>query len=138
MKKWEESLQKVKRVNRPQLSASQSPSHAAAAVKEQAAPASGAGINLKRRIVVAKYNYKGSGHGDITFNKGDKMEIVNELSGWYVVRNNESGETGQIPKNFEMFLLSVEFLNSKPSIDQIQKLIESGKKKLEAKPKINI
>ena len=62
------------------------------------------------------------------------MEIDNELSGWYVVRHNESGEIGHIPKNFEMFLLSVEFLNSKPSIAQIQKLIESGKKKLEAKP----
>ena len=42
-------------------------------------------------------------------------------------------------KNFEIFMFSEEFLNSKPSIDQIQKLIESGtKKKLEAKPKINI
>ena len=76
LKKWEESLQKVKRVNRPQLFDSQSPSHAAAAVKEQAAPASGAERNLEGRIVVAQYNHKGSGHGDITFkNKEDKLDL---------------------------------------------------------------
>ena len=68
-------------------------------MEEQAAPASGAGRNLKRRIVVAKYNYKGSGHGDITFNKADQMEIVDELSDWYVARHNGTGKLDTFLRN---------------------------------------
>ena len=75
----------------------------------QAAPASGAGRNLKGRIVVAKYTYQGSEYGDMTFNKADQMEIVDDTDpDWYVARHNGTGETGHIPKKFVALLSSIE------------------------------
>ena len=94
----------------PQLSASQSPSHVAASlVAQQAVPASGPGRNLKGRVVVALYTYQGSEFGDMTFNKGDQMEIVDDSDpDWWVARHQTTGETGHIPRNYVALQSSIE------------------------------
>lgn len=39
---------------------------------------------LKGRVVVALYTYQGSEFGDMTFSKGDQMEIVDDTDpDWY-------------------------------------------------------
>ena len=39
---------------------------------------------FKGRVVVALYNYQGSEFGDMTFSKGDQMEIVDDTDpDWY-------------------------------------------------------
>lgn len=94
---------------RPQLSASQSPSHVPSSIVAQAVPVSGAGRNLKGRVVVALYTYQGSEFGDMTFNKGDQMEIVDDSDpDWWVARHQNSGETGHIPRNYVALLSSIE------------------------------
>ena len=83
---------------RGQLSVSQSPSHVSAV--SGPAPASGAGRNLKGRVVIALYTYQGSEFGDMTFNKGDHLEIMDDTDpDWWVARNQNTGETGHIPRN---------------------------------------
>ena len=40
---------------------------------------------LKGRVVVALYTYQGSEFGDMTFSKGDQMEIVDDTDpDWYL------------------------------------------------------
>ena len=79
---------------------------------------------LKGRVVVALYTYQGSEFGDMTFSKGDQMEIVDDTDpDWcstlrsinslnhvpsdkikiichlrWVARHTISGETGHIPR----------------------------------------
>lgn len=87
---------------RQQLSVSHSPSHTPA-------PASGAGRNLKGRVVIALYTYQGSEFGDMSFNKGDHMEIIDDTDpDWWVARNQNTGETGHIPRNYVALLSSLE------------------------------
>ena len=92
---------------RGQLSVSQSPSHVSAV--SGPAPASGAGRNLKGRVVIALYTYQGSEFGDMTFNKGDHLEILDDTDpDWWVARNQNTGETGHIPRNYVALLSSLE------------------------------
>ena len=94
---------------RSQLSANQSPSHVAQTVTAQAVPASGPGRNLKGRVVVALYTYQGSEFGDMTFSKGDQMEIIDDQDpDWWVARHQTTGETGHIPRNYVALLSSIE------------------------------
>ena len=68
-----------------------------------------AGKNHKGRIVVALYTYQGSEFRDMTFNKADQMEIVDDTDpDWWVARHNGTGETGHIPKKFVALLSSIE------------------------------
>ena len=94
---------------RQQLSVSHSPSHLAAGGVSASAPASGAGRNLKGRVVIALYSYQGSEFGDMSFNKGDHMEIIDDTDpDWWVARNQNTGETGHIPRNYVALLSSLE------------------------------
>ena len=94
---------------RQQLSVSHSPSHLAAGGVATSAPASGAGRNLKGRVVIALYSYQGSEFGDMSFNKGDHMEIIDDTDpDWWVARNQNTGETGHIPRNYVALLSSLE------------------------------
>lgn len=44
---------------------------------------------LKGRVVVALYTYQGSEFGDMTFSKGDQMEIVDDTDpDWYCLPNS--------------------------------------------------
>ena len=46
----------------------------------------------KGSIVVALYNYQGSEHGDMTFVKGDIMEIVDDTDpDWWLAKNINGG-----------------------------------------------
>ena len=59
--------------------------------------------------MVALYNYQGSEHGDMTFVKGDIMEIVDDTDpDWWLAKNINSGATGHIPRNYVAFQSSLE------------------------------
>jgi len=93
---------------RSQLSAGQSPSHGAVAVPVLPV-LSQVGRNLKGRIVVALYTYQGSEFGDMSFNKGDQMEIADDSDpDWWVARHLVTGETGHIPRNYVALQSSIE------------------------------
>jgi len=94
---------------RSQLSAGQSPSHGVGGVPVLPVPVSSGGRNLKGRIVVALYTYQGSELGDMSFNKGDQMEIVDDTDpDWWVARHLLTGETGHIPRNYVALQSSIE------------------------------
>ena len=64
---------------------------------------------LQGRVVVALYTYQGSEFGDMTFTKGDQMEILDDTDpDWWVARHQISGETGHIPRNYVALLSSIE------------------------------
>ena len=67
------------------------------------------GPSKKGSIVVALYNYQGSEHGDMTFVKGDIMEIVDDSDpDWWLAKNLNSGAAGHIPRNYVAFQSSLE------------------------------
>ncbi|XP_022901246.1 tyrosine-protein kinase Src64B [Onthophagus taurus] len=54
-----------------------------------------------RRIVVALYNYTARDATDVSFRKGDRMEILNATEGdWFTVRHIDTRREGLIPGNF--------------------------------------
>ena len=89
---------------RPQVAAS--PSHSAAG---GGTPLSATNRNLKGRVVVALYTYQGSEFGDMSFNKGDQMEILDDTDpDWWVARHTITLETGHIPRNYVALQSSIE------------------------------
>ncbi|CAH1959823.1 unnamed protein product [Acanthoscelides obtectus] len=62
-----------------------------------------------RRIVVAMYNYEARDSQDVSFKKGDRMEIIDDTEGdWLKVIHLITKEKGYIPGNFVAPELSVE------------------------------
>lgn len=58
-------------------------------------------INLKRRIVVALYNYTAREDTDVSFVKGDRMEVIDDTeSDWWKVQHLTTRQEGLIPWNF--------------------------------------
>ena len=66
-------------------------------------------MNLMGKIVIALinygahalYNYEGSKVGEMTFRKGDQMELVNDsYPCWWVAWNQNAGITGRIHRDF--------------------------------------
>ena len=58
----------------------------------------------KGSIVVALYNYQGSEHGDMTFVKGDIMEIVDDTDpDWWLAKNINGG--GDLFTSWDICLL---------------------------------
>lgn len=54
-----------------------------------------------RRIVVAKYPYNAREAADVSFLKGDRMEILDDSEpDWWRVKHLRTGEEGFIPWNF--------------------------------------
>ena len=65
--------------------------------------------SIRGQIVVALYTYQGSEFGDMTFKKGDMMEIVDDTDpDWWVARHLTTGEKGHIPRNYVAFQSSIE------------------------------
>lgn len=63
----------------------------------------------KTRIVVAVYDYKERDVSDVSFKKGDRMEVIDDSDGdWLNVIHLTTGEQGFIPGNFVAPELSVE------------------------------
>lgn len=55
----------------------------------------------KRRVVVALYDYKSRDESDLSFTKGDRMEVVDDTeSDWWRVVNLSTRQQGLIPLNF--------------------------------------
>lgn len=55
----------------------------------------------KRRVVVALYDYKSRDESDLSFTKGDRMEVVDDTeSDWWRVVNLTTRQQGLIPLNF--------------------------------------
>lgn len=56
---------------------------------------------LKRRIVVALYNYTAREETDVSFVKGDRMEVMDDTeSDWWRVVHMTTRQEGLIPWNF--------------------------------------
>jgi hypothetical protein len=52
-------------------------------------------------IYVALYDYKARTTEDLSFQKGEKMEIINnQEGGWWQVKSLSSGESGYAPSNY--------------------------------------
>lgn len=63
----------------------------------------------KGRIVIAVYSYNARDVTDVSFRKGDRMEVLEENEGdWLTVRHLMTLEEGLIPGNFVAPELSVE------------------------------
>lgn len=64
---------------------------------------------IRGQMVVALYTYQGSECGDMSFNKGDVMEIIDDSDpDWWVAIHLESGAKGHIPRNYVAFQSSIE------------------------------
>lgn len=96
------------------VAASNSPAHLSAALAAAAGAPAGSVMmpatrSIRGQIVVALYTYQGSEFGDMTFKKGDMMEIVDDSDpDWWVARHLTSGEKGHIPRNYVAFQSSIE------------------------------
>lgn len=56
---------------------------------------------MARRVVVAKYPYSARELADVSFVKGDRMEVLDDSEpDWWRVRHLRTGEEGFIPWNF--------------------------------------
>ncbi|XP_068081120.1 tyrosine-protein kinase Src64B [Anabrus simplex] len=80
-----------------------------------------------RRIVVAVYNYQAREAADVSFVKGDHMEILDDTeSDWWKVRHLTTGEEGLIPWNFvaeEKSIESEDWFFGKISRKEAEKLL---------------
>lgn len=57
--------------------------------------------HLKRRIVIALYNYTAREDTDVSFMKGDRMEVLDDTeSDWWRVIHLTTRQEGLIPWNF--------------------------------------
>jgi hypothetical protein len=66
-------------------------------------------VSVKGRIVVAVYNYEARDSSDVSFKKGDRMEVVDDSEGdWLNVIHLMTKVQGYIPGNFVAAELSVE------------------------------
>ncbi|CAG2115226.1 unnamed protein product, partial [Medioppia subpectinata] len=55
----------------------------------------------KQKIVIALYSYEGRGEGELRFEKGDKLVIIDDTDGkWWLAKGLTSETTGYIPMNF--------------------------------------
>lgn len=80
-----------------------------------------------RRIVIAMYNYQAREAADVSFMKGDRMEVLEDSeSDWWKVRNLRTGEEGLIPWNFvaeEKSVESEDWFFGKASRREAEKLL---------------
>lgn len=65
------------------------------------------GTSLK--IFVALYDYEARTDEDLSFKKGDQLEIINDTQGdWWYARSRATGQCGYIPSNYVAKLKSIE------------------------------
>ncbi|KAK7573343.1 hypothetical protein V9T40_010534 [Parthenolecanium corni] len=84
----------------------------------------------RNRIVVAVYNYLSREASDVSFVKGDRMEVLDDSENdWWRVRHLTTGEEGLIPWNFvaeETSVESEDWFFGKISRKEAEKLLMSG------------
>lgn len=70
-------------------------------IRPRTTPTSVPGGVAKRRVVVALYDYKSRDESDLSFMKGDRMEVIDDTeSDWWRVVNLTTRQEGLIPLNF--------------------------------------
>jgi hypothetical protein len=58
-------------------------------------------VEIIESVVIAMYSYNAKHKGDLSFRKGEKLEIVEKNDpDWWTVRRLETGEVGYIPSNY--------------------------------------
>jgi hypothetical protein len=58
-------------------------------------------VEIVESVVIAMYSYNARHDGDLTFRKGEKLEIVEKNDpDWWTVKRLETGEVGYIPSNY--------------------------------------
>ncbi|XP_069674291.1 tyrosine-protein kinase Src64B isoform X1 [Periplaneta americana] len=81
------------------------------------------------RVVVAVYSYQAREDTDVSFMKGDRMEVLDDSeSDWWRVRHLQTGEEGLIPWNFvaeEKSVESEDWFFTKVSRKEAEKLLLS-------------
>lgn len=56
---------------------------------------------VRTRVVVAQYSYMARDANDVTFHKGDTMEVLDDSDGdWLKVRHLTTNNIGYIPENY--------------------------------------
>eukprot|EP00490_Sorites_sp_Unknown_P014375 CAMPEP_0114656044 /NCGR_PEP_ID=MMETSP0191-20121206/11768_1 /TAXON_ID=126664 /ORGANISM="Sorites sp." /LENGTH=215 /DNA_ID=CAMNT_0001872501 /DNA_START=106 /DNA_END=750 /DNA_ORIENTATION=+ len=56
---------------------------------------------MSRKIVIAEYDYEGQDDNQLTFNEGDKIEVIEEDSGgWWEGRLIKNGNVGYFPVTY--------------------------------------
>lgn len=66
-----------------------------------------AGCELQ--LFVALYDYEARTDEDLSFKKGEQLEVINDRQGdWWFARSNASGHSGYIPSNYVARLKSIE------------------------------
>lgn len=64
---------------------------------------------VKGKIVVGLYNYEARDNTDVSFKKGDRMEVIDDSEGdWFIVVHLLTKERGYIPSNYVAAEMSVE------------------------------
>jgi len=65
--------------------------------------------NTNLGVVIALYSYQGSEMGDMSFAKGDRMEVLDKTDpDWWKARHLTRGDKGHIPRNYVASLSSIE------------------------------
>ena len=54
----------------------------------------------KAEVVVALYRYEGRTEDDLSFEKGDLLEVRNSSGDWWYARDRKAGKKGYIPCNY--------------------------------------
>ncbi len=58
-------------------------------------------VEIVESVVIAMYSYNAKHGGDLSFRKGEKLEIVEKNDpDWWTVKRLETGEVGYIPSNY--------------------------------------
>jgi hypothetical protein len=58
-------------------------------------------VEIVESVVIAMYSYNARHDGDLSFRKGEKLEIVEKNDpDWWTVKRLETGEVGYIPSNY--------------------------------------
>uniref|UniRef100_A0A8R1EBA3 SH3 domain-containing protein n=1 Tax=Caenorhabditis japonica TaxID=281687 RepID=A0A8R1EBA3_CAEJA len=59
------------------------------------------GRQTEREVLVALYPYDSRADGDLSFQKGDVMYLLDHSNcDWWYVRHQRTGQTGYVPRNF--------------------------------------
>jgi len=64
--------------------------------------------DLSAKVVVALHGYEARTDGDLTFQKGDLLEIQEESGDWWFARSRTTGQKGYVPCNYVAWVKSLE------------------------------
>lgn len=66
-------------------------------------------VNTSSKIFVALYDYDARTDEDLSFRKGEHLEILNDTQGdWWLARSKATKQEGYIPSNYVAKLKSIE------------------------------